>query len=162
MVDELPVRVQVDGQVVRWRLVVEGDGPWVLTLRSPAGSECSAEGDDVFDALRSMRAELAPRGVKVCCNGARVDVRPSGLAASQGSWVVYVLHRWRPVTVRDLVSTFDPCDPDQVGSVEAQDAYWETYLADRGKWFTSLNPVWWAYFLTASWGRPKFRRPQSP
>ncbi|MYW68412.1 hypothetical protein GTY65_30700 [Streptomyces sp. SID8379] len=157
MNEELPVRVQVDGRLVEWKLLVEGDGPWVLTLRSPAGNECSAQGDDVFDVLRVLRAELAPRAVKICCNGARANVRPSGFASSYGSWMIYVLHRWRPVTVRDLVPTFDHCEPGLVGSVEEQDAYWERYLSDRGKWLKLINPVWWAYFLTASWGRPKFR-----
>ncbi|MFE6888916.1 hypothetical protein [Streptomyces sp. NPDC057694] len=157
MVDELPVRVQVGGQVVEWMLIIQGDGPWALTLRSPSGVECSAQGDDVFDALRTMRTELAPRGVKICCSGARKDVRPSGFSASHGAWMIYVLPMWRPPTVRDLVSTFGYCKPGLVSSVEEQDAYWERYLANRNRWFNFINPVWWAYFLTASWGKPKFR-----
>jgi len=155
MNEELPIYVQLEGQEVEWKMVVEGDGPWNLRLESPSGVEVTADGDNVFEALRSMRAALASRGVTICCNGARVDVRPSGLSASHGAWMVYVLHMWRPPTVRDLAPTFGYCHASLIGSVEEQDAYWERHLKNRKNWLNFINPVWWMYFVTASWGKPK-------
>lgn len=155
MNEELPIYVILEGQETEWKMVVEGDGPWHLRLESPDGVEATASGENVFEALRSMRTALAPRRVTICCNGARADVRPSGLSASHGAWMVYVLHMWRPPTVRDLVPTFGYCRAGLVGSVEEQDAYWEGHLKSRKNWLNFINPVWWVYFATASWGKPK-------
>ncbi|NBE51147.1 hypothetical protein [Streptomyces boluensis] len=150
------VHVRVGEREVRWTLRVRhGDGQWHLTLRSPHGVECEASGNDVFHALRTMRAELAPRGVTLCCNGARVDVRPSGLSRSHGAWMVYVLPRWRPTTARDLVPTLGYAPADRIGSVEEQDAYWARHLRHRRNPLNFINPVWWIYWATASWGRPR-------
>jgi hypothetical protein len=157
MSEEITMWVQLDGRMLRWRMVIEGEGPWNLRLESPGGVESTATGDDVFEALRAMRVGLDARGIKLCCNGARVDVRPSGLSASHGAWMVYVLHMWRPVTVRDLVPTFGYAPPSEIGSTEEQDAYWERHLKNRKNWLNFANPVWWIYFFTASWGRPKWR-----
>lgn len=161
MNEEIPILVQVDAQEARWKVLVEGDGPWRLRLESPNGIESVASGDNIFQALRSMRSELSPRGIELCCNGARVNVRPSGLSASHGAWMVYVLHMWRPSTVRDLVPILDYAPPNKIGSVEDQDDYWERHLKNRKNWLNFINPVWWIYFLTASWGKPRRRRPST-
>src|SRR3954467_11797360 len=155
MNEELPVHVQIDNQEMEWKLTVEGDGPWRLRLESPLGVESTAKGDNVFGALRCMRSDLLSQGIKICCNGARVDVRPSGLSASHGAWMIYRLHIWRPPTVRDLVPTFGYCPASLTGSPEEQDAFWERYLKNRKNWLNFINPVWWIYFLTASCGKPK-------
>lgn len=157
MNEEIPIRVQFDDQETEWKILVEGDGPWQLRLESPHGIEASANGDNVFQALRSMRAELAPRGIALCCNGARANVRPSGLSSSHGAWMIYVLHMWRPTTVRDLVPIFNYAPPNLIASIEEQDAYWERHLKNRRNWLNFINPIWWLYFLTASWGKPKWR-----
>ncbi|MEU6801729.1 hypothetical protein [Streptomyces neyagawaensis] len=149
------VRVQIGGEEDQWQMLVKGDGPWHLQLKSPGGIEAAAIGDDVFQALRSIRKELTARGIAICCNGARVDVRPSGFSASHGAWMLYVLHMWRPSTVRDLVPIFGYAPPSKVGSVEEQDAYWERHLKNRKNFLNFINPVWWIYFLTASRGKPK-------
>lgn len=155
MNEELPVRVQIDGQEVEWKVAIEGDGPWHLRLKSPRGIESEATGSNAFEALRSMHSNLAPKRVKICCNGTRINVRPSGLSASHGAWMLYMLHMWRPPTVRDLVPIFGYCPPNYIGSPEEQDAYWERHLRNRKNWLNFINPVWWIYFLTASWGKPK-------
>ncbi|MET9530782.1 hypothetical protein ABZY02_09440 [Streptomyces sp. NPDC006649] len=155
MKDESSVTVQIEGQEIEWKMTVEGDGPWHLSLSSASGVESSATADNAFDALRSIRADLAAKDVRICCNGARIDVRPSGLSASHGAWTVYVLHRWRPPTVRDLVPTFGYYDGNRIGSVAEQDSYWERHLKSRGNWFNFINPLWWAYFLTSSCGKPR-------
>lgn len=161
MEEEIPLYVQREGQELQWKMAVEGDGPWHLRLESPHGVEATATGGNVFEALRAMLPGLSSKGVAVCCNGARVDVRPSGLSASHGAWMVYVLRLWRPPTVRDLVPTLGYCPAELTGSIENQDAYWERHLKSRRNWLNFINPVWWIYFLTASWGRPK-RPPHYP
>lgn len=70
--------------------------------------------------------------------------------------MVYILHMWRPTTVRDLVPVFGYAQPHKVGTVEEQDAYWERHLKNRKNWLNFINPVWWIYFLTSSWGKPKW------
>jgi hypothetical protein len=157
MSEEIPIRVQKDGRENQWKMLIEGEGPWNLRLESPNGVESTASGDNIFEALRSMRTELSPRHISICCNGARVNVRPSGLSASHGAWVVYVLYMWRPSTVRDLVPVFGYAPPRKIGSVEEQDAYWERHLKHRKNWLNFINPLWWIYFLTSSWGKPKWR-----
>jgi hypothetical protein len=157
MNEEFPIRVQISGREVKWNMQVEGDGPWRLRLSSPNGLESAVSDANIFAALRSMRSQLSPRGITICCNGARVDVRPSGLSASHGAWMVYVLHMWRPSTVRDLVPIFNYAPPGKIGSVEEQDAYWGRHVKNRKNWLHFINPVWWIYFLTASWGKPKWR-----
>jgi hypothetical protein len=156
MNDELDLHVQISGGAeARWQISIEGDGPWHLRLKSPDGIEAAAVGSNAFEALRSIREQLAPRGIIMCCNGARVDVRPSGFSASHGAWMIYVLRMWRPPTVRDLVPIFGYAHPSKVGSVEEQDAYWERHLKNRKNLLNFINPVWWVYFLTASRGKPK-------
>jgi len=161
MNEEFPIRVQLNGRVVEWKMLVEGDGPWSLRLVSPSRVESAVSGENVFAALRSMRSELTPRGIAICCNGARVDVRPSGLSASHGAWMVYVLHMWRPPTMRDLVPILSYSPPGKIDSVEEQDAYWERHVKNRKNWLNFINPVWWIFFLTASWGKPKWRDPSA-
>ncbi|MFF3762662.1 hypothetical protein ACFYYR_00985 [Streptomyces sp. NPDC001922] len=155
MHEGITVQVRFDGREAEWTMTVEGNGPWSLCLESPRGVEAAASGGNVFEALRSMREELDLRGVTICCNGARRDVRPSGLSASHGAWMLYVLRTWRPPTVRDLVPTFGYCEPHLIGSVRDQDAYWQRHLDNRGNWLNLINPIWWLYFMTGSWGRPK-------
>jgi hypothetical protein len=157
MNEEFPICVQVDGRENEWRMLVEGDGPWCLRLVSPGGVESTATGDNVFGALRAMRADVSSRGIIICCNGSRVDVRPSGLSASHGAWMVYVLRMWRPPTVRDLVPTFGYAPAGRIGSVEEQDAYWARHLKNRKNWLNFINPIWWIYFFTASWGKPQWQ-----
>ncbi|WP_327393186.1 hypothetical protein OG533_31660 [Streptomyces sp. NBC_01186] len=154
MNEEIPIYVRLEGREEEWKILVEGDGPWILHLESSNGVEISKAADNVFSALQEMRATLAQRDITLCCNGARVDVRPSPQSASYGAWMVYVLHMWRPPTVRDLVPTFGYC-ADRIGSVEEQDAYWERHLARRKSWVNFVNPLWWIYLFTASWGKPK-------
>lgn len=155
--EEYSVWVLVDGEVDRWCLEVVGDGPWELRLRAGEGEVAAAVGDNVFEMLRQLRRGLDRVGVRLCVNGARVDVRPSGLSASHGAWMVYTLRLWRPPTVRDLVPTLGYARPARIGSVEQQDEYWQLHLRRRRSWFNLVNPVWWAYFVTASLGRPRAR-----
>lgn len=69
--------------------------------------------------------------------------------------MVYVLHMWRPSTVRDLVPIFGYAPPGKIASVEEQDAYWERHLKNRKNALNFVNPIWWIYFLTSSLGKPK-------
>ncbi|MGY1435850.1 hypothetical protein [Streptomyces reniochalinae] len=154
MNEEIPIHVRQEGEEKEWKMAIEGDGPWVLRLESPGGVEASAQGEDVFHALQDLRTELAGRDIILCCNGARIDTRPSPQAASHGAWMVYILRMWRPPTIRDLVPTFGYCC-ERIGSVEQQDAYWKHHLERRKAWYNFVNPLWWVYLLTASWGSPK-------
>lgn len=157
MNQQIPVHVLIDGNLSEWLIKVDGDGPWSLRLESPAGEEASAQGDNVYEALRSIRGDLSPSGVTLCINGARIDARPSPLSASHGAWMVYILRLWRPPTVRDLAPVFAYSDASRIGSVDEQDEYWQHHLRRRTSRLNLVNPIWWIYFLTSSWGSPKGR-----
>lgn len=157
MTEDIPVHVLIDGSTAEWLIKVNGDGPWELRLESPTGEESTAQGDNVFEALRSIRNDLSRRGITLCVNGARTDARPSGLSAAHGAWMVYILRLWRPPTVRDLAPILAYSDASKIGSVEEQDQYWQQHLTRRKNWLNFVNPIWWLYFLTKSWGSPKWR-----
>ena len=116
-----------------------------LSIEAPQrGLSFHAEGADLFSVLQDLRKEsLEPLGLIPLCNGARVDCRPSGLAASMGGgMVVYVLSSRRLLGGRPLVGTFDPAPKKCVGTVDAQNAYFEQLATLRG-------------FLRSFWGRPR-------
>src|SRR5215213_5758555 len=80
-------------------------------------------GDDLFEALSSLRQELELSGYQLICAGARVDVFPSGMARSMGSArKAYILPFGKPAT--ELIDIFGDADPDSVGTVLAQKEYY--------------------------------------
>ncbi|MFE0880098.1 hypothetical protein ACFW4X_35300 [Streptomyces smyrnaeus] len=158
--EEVPIHVVHEGGDEEWTIQVTGDGPWVWRLLSADKAECEVTGSSAFEALRTMQDAVSEKDVVLCCNGLRANVRPSHRSASHGAWMVYLLHLWRPATVRDLVHVFDYAPPEKIASRNQQDQYWEHHLAARKKWWNLANPIWWLYFATASWGKPKaFKKP---
>ncbi len=97
------------------------------------GSETQEfEGTDLFEALLQLRANLEQRGIRVLCNGARVDIYPSGMSRSMSAGrKAYLVRMGMRAELNDLVDIFDYADASLMGTVAQQADF-------RKKWLASL------------------------
>lgn len=101
--------------------VIATEPPWSLKLDFGDGRIFEAEAADLFAALEAIRLQLEPAGVLLCCQGARPDVFPSGMARQMaGGRRAYRLSSERRPTRDDLVDIFDPVDSGEVVTVQEQ------------------------------------------
>ena len=64
----------------QWPLAISRHGrDWLLTITSPDGQSWTAEGPDLFKALRALRLLLDPLGIRLSVNGTRRDAWASGM-----------------------------------------------------------------------------------
>jgi hypothetical protein len=101
-----------------------------LELRLDDGRAVIADERDYFECLLTVRRQLQAEGLRVCCQGARRDVWPSGMARDMGSGLgAYVLTSapGRP----ELVAVFDPADLALIGTVEEQEAHFRSWWEHR-------------------------------
>jgi hypothetical protein len=104
-------------------LTIATEPPWWLEISLPDGETVEIEGTDLFQALQLLRGRLEPRGMRVCCQGARPDVLPSGMARQMGGGRrAYRLVPGGPVGLDALVDIFDVADCDDVVTVDEQNA----------------------------------------
>ena len=91
----------------------------------PIGSEERYfDASDFYECLRAFRRVIEPEGYRVLCQGARPNVRPSGMSQQAGGWRSYALTFGEPTSLKDLVGTFDPVeDIAMVGTVAEQDEW---------------------------------------
>lgn len=110
--DQLPIVVCLAiGTEEQWLLSFRSAARLDLEISAPDGRIRRASGTDLFTALQSARRELEGEGIRLCCNGARVNARPSSRTSESGGWVVYLIRRHRPATLADLVFTLDYAPP---------------------------------------------------
>jgi hypothetical protein len=84
---------------------------------------------DIFGCLCELRYFLDSENWKILCNGARFDAYPSAMSRQMGGGQkLYVLKLNTQPTRADLVNIFDQADIDQVGTVEAQIAYYQQWV----------------------------------
>ena len=85
----------------------------------------TAEDDFHFLALIKIRIELEKLGIRILCNGSRIDVYLSGMTLS--TLKAYELKIGEPA--RKLLNIFEPTeDIDKIATINEQKAYWETWL----------------------------------
>lgn len=125
----VPFVVAHDNHEERWALKINDDGCRLL-LRSPAGQELAASGNDLWDSLRDLRLKLEPLGLLACCNGARVNAHPSHMGLEMGGGGgAYLLKLRHPVrSRRRLVDVLSYASSKHVGTVAAQDEFYERWL----------------------------------
>lgn len=116
----------------RWPLTTSRRGrDWLLSITSPDGKRWTAEGPDLFKALRALRRVLDPLDIRLGVNGARRDAWASGMQCDMGEGrVVYLLVKQqagRP----EQVSTLGPAPLSHIGTVEDQDQQHEQWLRAR-------------------------------
>lgn len=130
--------------------------PWRIEVSNTRGQRYAAEGADLFVALQEVRKSLDSIGVRLCCNGARTNARPSPLAARQGSEFVYLVHRGRPATSRDVVPILGPAPVETIGTVDEQERAWRSLALSRTRSLWPINPAWWAAWLRVKVHGPQF------
>jgi len=110
--------------------VSDDDGWFRLELDAPELGTRAAEASDVFECLCRIRVPLDHEGVRLCCNGARRDVWPSGMARDMGGgFRAYVLEIGRRASREDLVDIFDPAPIESIATVDEQRRFSEKWLA---------------------------------
>lgn len=120
------------GSVAGGVIVGSRAGPRItLALEAPEpGLSLDATGGDFFDALQQLRLQLEPLGWYPLCNGARVDCYTSGMGRDMGvGRAVYVLSQ--TLDKLPVVQTFEPTEPDKIGTVAEQNANFQLWLAWR-------------------------------
>jgi hypothetical protein len=121
--------VRGDGVEETWTLiVVEDDDDCLLRLEDLTGSVWDATEITVWHALGALRAQLDPVGVRLCCQGARIDAYVSGMSVSMSDgWLAYILRSWRQPRSRDLVNVLDPAPLRKIATVSEQAQYFERW-----------------------------------
>ncbi|WP_085927669.1 hypothetical protein [Streptomyces platensis] len=76
---------------------------------------------DLLECLKSARRDLEGMGLLLCCQGARLNVFPSGMTRqmSEGR-LAYSLQAGRVPSDDDLVDIFAPADCSEVATLEDQ------------------------------------------
>lgn len=110
----------VTPEVERGILTIADSPPWNLTL-VVKDQRYEATGVDLFDALSILRVQLDAAGVRICVEGARADVFPSGMSRqSSGGRRAYRLVAGRTPEREDLVDIFESTQCGEVVSVSDQ------------------------------------------
>jgi hypothetical protein len=115
-----------------WILTMARRGrDWLLTLLSPGGGHWTAEGPDLFKALRELRRIVDPLGIRLGVNGARRDSWASGMQCDMGEGrVVYILREGQAAGPAQ-VPTLGTTALADIGTVEEQDEQYARWLDSR-------------------------------
>ena len=127
------ILVQSDAGEQQWTLTTaRRHRDWLLTITTPDHMNWSAEGPDLFKALRELRRALDPLGIRLGVNGARRDAWASGMQCDMGEGrVVYLLAEGR-ADRPEQVSTLGQTAVEHVGTLEEQDQHHARWLISRG------------------------------
>src|SRR5690242_15135095 len=111
--------VDQDGQIETIVVRLDtADSPATMTGTTPTENIGPITAADVLDCLTDLRHALEARGKKLCCQGARINVWPSGqLRQFTNGASGYVLTKTSTRTPDDpfeVVDLLDPAPPDQV------------------------------------------------
>jgi hypothetical protein len=134
MWDEVVVPAVGTGGTEMVRVRFAPDEPCVVEV---IGADLSLRGEglDLFEALASVRCDLAARGMVIACNGSRKDVFPSQMLrqASCGRFA-YVLTIPRSASRPETVDIFAvPPESAELVSVEEQREWFERWQRSRAK-----------------------------
>jgi hypothetical protein len=101
-----------------------------LELESPEFGIHVAEAADVFECLCQLRVQLDKDGIRLCCNGARLNVWPSGMARDMGGgFKAYALQIGRKASREDLVDILDAAPIDTIATLEEQRRFNREWLS---------------------------------
>lgn len=128
------VKVQKkDGMVCYYDVSFKESGDASISLTLTDGTEKVFSDDDLFKSLKLIRAYFETYGSKLLCNGARVDVYPSGMSRGMGRGrKAYVLVQGRQARRENLVDIFDYAEPNMVDTIGAQEAYYKNWVTSLG------------------------------
>jgi hypothetical protein len=123
--------INSDNDVTIVKFYYPSKPPWFIEMSCNELPTARYEGHDLYRCLRTLRTKLDVLGIKVLCNGARIDACVSGMLSQSGARKVYLTTMGRSAEFEDLVNIFDEAAPEQVGTVEEQDNY-------HNKWVVSF------------------------
>ena len=131
--EEVAVPALRGGQKVTMQVrFATGDEACVVQVSSGEDVSVRGEARDLFAALAEARRELEAHGVQLACNGARLDVWPSGMLRQTGyGRRAYVLTKPSTVGKAPTVDIFEPAPESAVlATVDEQrewfHRYWDT------------------------------------
>jgi hypothetical protein len=116
-------RIPVSGSstIQQAELVYSVAPPWRLRVTLDDGMAFESQQNDLFECLADVRRRLEPEGVFLCCEGARRDVFPSGMARQMGGGRKAYRHSASGDSPRpQLVDIFAPTDCSAVCTVDEQ------------------------------------------
>ena len=107
--------------------------PWLITFNSLTIDAQKFTGNDLFECLRGLRQYLELQGSLLLCNGARIDIYPSGISReTTGGRKAYILTIGQRTSKSDLVDIFDQTESTRIGSVRDQEIYYQGWLKSLG------------------------------
>jgi hypothetical protein len=105
------------------------DGVATIKATSQLLGEFVATGDDLFEALLSVRLALEKNGYLLLCCGSRIDAFPSRMTRQMAGGRKLYLHReGMPTKKDDLRDLFDSAGLETIGTVVQQRAAYENWL----------------------------------
>lgn len=107
--------------------------PVEVSISSPQFGKLNERGDTLFDALINLRLLLEKRGWILLCNVARKDAFPSQMMLQMAlGRKIYILKRGMPARRENVVDIFDQATPEQVGTVQEQKEFHESWIRSLG------------------------------
>jgi hypothetical protein len=110
----------IDGKVLYFRRTIT-PYEWTIEFTASIFDKMEFTSGDMFECLIMLRKELIKYNCILLCNGARLDVYPSGMCRDMGDGLV--AHISKPggsVSEEDLVYIFDYAQSELIASVEEQ------------------------------------------
>ena len=87
---------------------------------------------DFFECLIQLRKELDKYNYYPLCNGARVDVYPSGMCRDMGNGLgAYIQIPNKKVNIEDLVDIFNFAEPNLIASVDEQYKFFKSFISSE-------------------------------
>lgn len=118
------------GQISEHALEYGFDPPWFVELHLNGLPQARFEGGDLFDAVCKVRIQLETLGIRMLCNGSRVDAYPSRMARDMGGAAsLYLLTKGEQARIDNLVAIFDEAPVETIGTVEDQRSYYSDWLS---------------------------------
>jgi hypothetical protein len=122
-----------DGTVCDYDVSFKDSGDTSISVTLADGTEKVFSDDDLFKSLKLIRAYFEVDGSKLLCNGARVDVYPSGMSRGMGRGrKAYILIQGKQARRENLVDIFDYAEPSLVDTIGAQEAFYKSWVASLG------------------------------
>jgi hypothetical protein len=104
-----------------------------LICADDASLNLTKSDSDFFNCLCQIRLELEKKGIKILCNGARVDVWPSGMMRDMSNGILaYIMKMGLQSKVEDRVNIFEPAKPEEIGTVHEQSEYAKNWFKSFG------------------------------
>ncbi len=132
--NEIIIRLlKPNGEVADIKLKHTKKPPWSIETFIAPLQTFEFKGGDLFECLCNLRSQLDKMGVKMLCNGSRIDAYPSRMARDMGgAQRVYLLTMGQQGRLVDVVDIFGEAPADKVGTVEEQKAFYEKWLDSLG------------------------------